>query len=228
LLTALRNRSATKKIYPPPQPIVACRPHRGLARAVHQLHIGTAIPRRKKHVNVNRKISLEFNQYLCPKSGHMTVTSSDASDVSLSNLRYQMPATRRRRISHRASTNLRGRAASRSASAQAPPPPRALWSLCEPTVYPTDKPQRPLQRALPRLPRPASFKPNSLSNRVQASMSSMVSAASPSFACGHRLRCNARAGGQCEQRKVACIQLHAPNLGVWAPSELCAARVSFT
>ncbi len=52
--------------------------------------------------------------------------------------RYQIPlppATRRRRIRLRASTNLRGRAASRSAIAQAPR--RALRSLSEPTVHPT-------------------------------------------------------------------------------------------
>jgi hypothetical protein len=43
------------------------------------------------------------------------------------------PATRRRRIRIRASTNLRGRAASRTALVQAPA--RSLRSLCEPTVH---------------------------------------------------------------------------------------------
>ncbi len=43
------------------------------------------------------------------------------------------PATRRRRIRLRASTNLRGRAASRSALVQ--PSSRPLRSLCEPTVH---------------------------------------------------------------------------------------------
>ena len=43
------------------------------------------------------------------------------------------PATRRRRIRQRASTNLRGRAASRSALVQ--PPSRPVRSRCEPTVH---------------------------------------------------------------------------------------------
>ena len=73
------------------------------------------------------------------------------------------PATRRRRIRQRASTNLRGRAASRSASVQ--PPSRLLRSLCEPTVHPTVylaihhtifEPTHPHHSPIPRnLPEPA-------------------------------------------------------------------------
>ena len=54
------------------------------------------------------------------------------------------PATRRRRIRQRASTNFRGRAASCSALVQ--PPPRSPRSCCEPTVDPTDRSPDPAYR----------------------------------------------------------------------------------